>query len=149
MESVRVNDAVSRVAWEFGDRSDVEFELSLTPSSPTIRGNQLLLEQAMRLLIGNALDAMPNGGVLRLSTHVHEDVVVTITDSGVGMDEATKRRVFEPFYTTKGPRGTGLGLSVVFGIVTRVHGGTVQLESKPGAGTTVTLRLPKEHLSYA
>jgi two-component system cell cycle sensor histidine kinase/response regulator CckA len=67
--------------------------------------------------------------------------VVTVQDTGVGMSPETARRVFEPFFTTKGPQGSGLGLAVVWGIVTR-HGGTVEVASRPEDGTTFTVRLP-------
>jgi CheY-like chemotaxis protein len=67
--------------------------------------------------------------------------LIAVQDSGVGMEADMRHRVFEPFFTSKGPRGTGLGLAVSWGIVTR-HGGTIELESTPGAGSTFVVRLP-------
>ena len=128
---------------------------------PPILGNAAELREALTNLVLNALDAMPAGGELSVeveavpgrqllllprtpggpSTPEVEAVEISIRDSGTGMTEEVQRRAFDPFYTTKGTRGTGLGLSVVYGIVTR-HGGQVILESAPGRGTTVSLRLP-------
>ena len=85
---------------------------------------------------------MPEGGRLVFALGTEESgAVVTVRDTGVGMAPETARRVFEPFFTTKGPQGSGLGLAVVWGIVTR-HGGTVEVASRPGEGTTFTVRLP-------
>jgi len=85
---------------------------------------------------------MPCGGrlVFELKTE-GTSAVVTVRDTGIGMAPETARRVFEPFFTTKGPQGSGLGLAVVWGIVTR-HGGTVEVASRLGAGSTFTVRLP-------
>jgi CheY-like chemotaxis protein len=96
----------------------------------------------MTNLILNGVDAMPQGGKLTIATaHVGDQVVVTIADTGVGMTDEVKRHVFDPFFTTKGARGTGLGLSVTYGIVSR-HGGEIQVDSAPGSGTTFTLTFP-------
>jgi signal transduction histidine kinase len=109
---------------------------------PVVLGAAPELREVMTNLILNGLDAMPQGGQLTLATtHTGEHVVVTITDTGIGMTEEVKRHLFDPFFTTKGPRGTGLGLSVTYGIVTR-HGGQIQVDSAPGAGTTFTLTFP-------
>jgi signal transduction histidine kinase len=99
------------------------------------------LREALLNLIGNALDAMPGGGALRLvARRDGTDVLLSVQDTGVGMDAQTLQRAIEPFFTTKGMRGTGLGLSEVYGIMRR-HGGDLEVESWPGVGTTVMLRL--------
>ena len=102
------------------------------------------LEQVLVNLVVNARDAMPDGGTLTIETAVAaDDVVLAVSDSGHGMDEATRARIFEPFFTTKeAGKGTGLGLSTVYGIVTQ-SGGHVSVESAPGAGTTFTLHFPR------
>lgn len=104
------------------------------------------LEQVLLNLFVNAGYAMPDGGTLTISAEnlatEPRRVRVRVRDTGVGMDEATRSRVFEPFFTTRAQgRGTGLGLATVFGIVTH-HGGSIDVESEPGQGTTFTLLLP-------
>jgi CheY-like chemotaxis protein len=95
---------------------------------------------------------MPGGGVLTLRSRTFgpDRVQLEVTDTGVGMDEATRSRCLELFFTTKGTRGTGLGLAMVYGSVER-HGGDMQIVSEPGVGTTVRLILPiaSSHLSTA
>ena len=111
---------------------------------PRIQGARASLLQVFVNLITNAAQAMkPEGGVVTLGLDAREDrVVARVTDDGAGMDEEVKARVFEPFFTTKqGGRGTGLGLSIVQGIVAR-HGGSIEVRSAPGAGTTFVVTLP-------
>jgi signal transduction histidine kinase len=109
---------------------------------PTVAGDAAELREVLTNLIFNAVDAMPEGGVIMLRTRTDGDAVLAqITDTGTGMSEEVRRRCLEPFFTTKGKRGTGLGLSMVFGIIHR-HAGTIDIESEPGKGTTFTLRLP-------
>jgi PAS domain S-box-containing protein len=99
-------------------------------------------------LVNNAVDALPAGGTIRLLTRDEtgpdgaRTVVVSVADTGTGMDAETQRRLFEPFYTTKPPgKGTGLGMPMVAGIVER-HGGAIDVRSAPGQGTCIALRLP-------
>src|SRR5690606_301008 len=107
-----------------------------------VQANAIELREALLNLMLNAVDAMPDGGILRLVGRAEGDqVVLAVQDTGAGMTREVMRRAPEPFFTTKGPRGTGLGLSQVAGIVRR-HGGALELESWPGVGTTVLLRLP-------
>jgi len=90
----------------------------------------------------NSVDAMPEGGTITIRSRVEgETVVLEVEDTGMGMTEDVQRKCLEPFFTTKGDDGTGLGLPMVYGIVRR-HGGTVQIDSAPGEGTRFAVRLP-------
>jgi signal transduction histidine kinase len=103
------------------------------------------LERAFLDLLVNACDAMPQGGTLRVATRALSDgVEVSIEDTGTGIAPDVLTRIFEPFYTTK-PRGkgTGLGLLVTRGIVLE-HGGTIDVQSEVGKGTTFVIRLPRD-----
>ena len=145
------------------DGRRITVALQLTEVPPVL-GNAPALREAITNLLFNALDAMPTGGTITIATAsdlcsacqaqcsasdtwspesgiVSECVKLTITDSGVGMSEEVRTRIFEPFFTTKGVRGTGLGLSMVHGIVNR-HQGQLQVTSTVGEGTTVTICLP-------
>jgi len=107
-----------------------------------ILGNECELREALTNLIFNAVDAMPGGGTLSLRTRSEPDqAVIEVADTGTGMAEDVRRRGLDPFFTTKGEDGTGLGLGLVVGTVQR-HGGTLDIESVPGKGTTVRIRLP-------
>ncbi len=115
---------------------------------PAVMGIENEIREALTNLVFNAVDAMPNGGTLTLRTKVaaaaasaSSQVELEVTDTGVGMDEETRRRCLEPFFTTKGERGTGLGLAMVYGIVKR-HGANIEIESVAGAGTTMRLTFP-------
>jgi len=109
----------------------------------TINGRPAALTELMTNLLLNALDAMPDGGTLTVSTRGEPgcNVVLTVTDTGVGMPEAVRRRIFEPFFSTKGEGGSGLGLSMVYAIVRR-HSGDIRVDSEPGRGATFTLTFP-------
>jgi signal transduction histidine kinase/ActR/RegA family two-component response regulator len=107
-----------------------------------VAGNASELREVFTNLVLNALDAMPWGGLLLITSQDTEvGVVVRIRDTGVGMDAETRARAFDPFFTTKPVKGTGLGLSVAYGIVTRHHG-TITVESQPGLGTEFVLTFP-------
>jgi two-component system, cell cycle sensor histidine kinase and response regulator CckA len=138
---------------------DVLLEVALDPDLALVMADPGQLEQVIVNLAVNARDAMPQGGRLTITTsrttmirataerdplrggRPVEAVSIRVQDTGSGMDEATQTRIFEPFYTTKGRgKGTGLGLSTVYGIVDQ-SGGSIQVESAPGAGTTFTILL--------
>ncbi|HKE93184.1 MAG TPA: ATP-binding protein, partial [Povalibacter sp.] len=124
---------------------DVRLSLQLHPDAGNVRADRTQLEQVLMNLAVNARDAMQGGGMLTITTQRERDarVSLVVTDTGAGMDEATKARIFEPFFTTKGERGTGLGLSTVYGIVAGASG-TIEVDSKPGAGCTFRILLPRE-----
>jgi CheY-like chemotaxis protein len=114
--------------------------------SSIVLGNGAELREALTNFIINAVDAMPKGGTLSFTTvdEMTDDgtfVRLDISDTGVGIPDAIKAQVFDPFFSTKGNLGTGLGLSISYGIITR-HGGTIEVASTPGEGTTFTLKLP-------
>jgi two-component system, cell cycle sensor histidine kinase and response regulator CckA len=128
-----------------GEKIDLVFT---PPDEPvTVRADRAHLEQVVMNLAVNARDAMPEGGVLTVRTEPVERaggrfVQLTVSDTGTGMTEEVKARIFEPFFTTKGPdKGTGLGLATVFGIVQQA-GGTIEVESATGTGTTFCVDLP-------
>lgn len=109
---------------------------------PPVDGNASEIRQALTNLILNAVDAMPGGGVLALRTRLEaQHVLIEVCDTGAGMTEEVRERCLEPFFTTKGERGTGLGLAMVQGIIRR-HEGAIDIQSKVGQGTTITIRLP-------
>jgi PAS domain S-box-containing protein len=126
----------------------IHLNLELSSRLPAVAGVESEAREALTNLVFNALDAMPEGGTLTLRTRVtvsgHVDVEVG--DTGAGMDEDTRRRCLEPFFTTKGERGTGLGLAMVYGIVQR-HNAQIEIESAPGVGTLVRLRFPQAVVS--
>ncbi len=120
----------------------IQLERDLQPV-PTMRADFGQLRQAFANIVINACDAMPTGGTLRVRVRFVESeriIVTEISDTGVGIPAEQLTKVLDPFFTTK-EKGTGLGLSVVYGVVER-HGGRLLIDSTPGAGTTVTIRLP-------
>jgi signal transduction histidine kinase/CheY-like chemotaxis protein len=128
----------------------IDLHTDLAPDLPAIMGVESELREALINLVFNAVDAMPEGGTLTLRTRTASavplggtrdaltQVQVEVCDTGVGMNEETRRRCLEPFFTTKGERGTGLGLAMVYGIVQR-HSAELEIESAVGQGTTMRL----------
>jgi PAS domain S-box-containing protein len=140
----------------------VEVQTDLPEVPPNVWGEESEIREALTNLIFNAVDAMPEGGTITIriiadcGLRIAEsgtpseirnpkseirNVVVEVADTGLGMDEETRQHCLDPFYTTKGQRGSGLGLAMVFGIMQR-HDGDVEIESEPGQGTTVRLIFP-------
>jgi signal transduction histidine kinase/ActR/RegA family two-component response regulator len=158
--SININDLLSQFhrLLRRTIREDIQINLHLADSLPNIQGDAGQLEQVILNLAVNAQDAMPGSGELRFQTalaalddteraemdlaQAGPHVLLTITDTGIGMDGDTCAQVFEPFFTTKGQHsGTGLGLSTVYGII-KQHKGAIDVTSKPGRGTTFTIHLP-------
>jgi signal transduction histidine kinase/CheY-like chemotaxis protein len=109
---------------------------------PLVAGEESALREVLTNLIFNAVDAMPDGGLITVETATENDeAIVRVTDTGAGMTEAVRQRCLEPFFSTKGALGTGLGLSMVYGIIER-HRGKLEIQSEPGKGTTFIIRMP-------
>jgi CheY-like chemotaxis protein/anti-sigma regulatory factor (Ser/Thr protein kinase) len=133
----------------------IQMRAELAPDLPAVRGVESEIREALTNLVFNAVDAMPDGGSITLRSSIDgsasdsdgadgalmpQYVHVEVADTGAGMDDETRRHCLEPFFTTKGERGTGLGLAMVYGIAQR-HGADIDIESAPGQGTTVRLAL--------
>jgi GAF domain-containing protein/CheY-like chemotaxis protein len=134
---------LTRVRWkDDAQRRGVPYDVTVEGDAPAIAGQSDDLREVFTNLLNNALDAMPDGGrcTFRISA-TDRFAMVEVEDNGRGMAPDVSARIFEPFFTTKGPRGSGLGLSVSWGIVISC-GGTIDVKSRPGAGTRVTVRLP-------
>ncbi len=112
---------------------------------PEILGNEAEIREVLINLIFNAVDASPGGGTITLRTYQKDDqVCIDVTDTGVGMTDDVRQKCLEPFFSTKGDRGTGLGLSMVFGIIRR-HQGLIHISTVQGEGTTFTVGFPIVH----
>ena len=137
---------------------DIGLQMELSPGTLTLHADSGQVEQILMNLCINARDAMPQGGIIHLSTAVADAAeehlplvagaasegryaIVTVRDSGCGIPQAIQPNIFEPFFTTKGQEGTGLGLSVIYGIV-QEHQGGIGLDSSPDNGTTFRIILP-------
>jgi signal transduction histidine kinase/ActR/RegA family two-component response regulator len=121
----------------------IDLEKQVAPDLPLILGVESEIRHALMNLILNAVDAMPAGGTLTLSVFsvAPRSVIVEVRDTGTGMTEEVRGRCLEPFFTTKGQRGTGLGLAMVYGMVQR-HEAEIEIESALGRGTTMRLTFP-------
>jgi two-component system, cell cycle sensor histidine kinase and response regulator CckA len=157
----QIKDIVKLVRETFSKSISVVSELQ--KNLPEVKADPTQIHQVLLNLCLNARDAMPDGGVLKLRSRIakgdmlrlrlpkataNEYIAVDVSDTGIGMDEATRGRIFEPFFTTKEfGKGTGLGLAVVFGIM-ESHDGFVDVESEPGKGTTMSLYFPVNRESH-
>lgn len=131
----------------------IEVQTALATDMPRLAGIESEIREAITNLVLNAVDAMPSGGRITISTRVMRNdggdgvgkhpvkATVEITDTGTGMDEETRKRCLEPFFSTKGKRGTGLGLAMVYGVMER-HAGSIEIQSELGKGTTFRLVFP-------
>jgi CheY-like chemotaxis protein/anti-sigma regulatory factor (Ser/Thr protein kinase) len=119
---------------------------------PKLSGIESELREALTNLVLNAVDAIPKGGKITLRTRLADydhvagnslpaHAILEVSDTGIGMDAETRKHCLEPFFSTKGKRGTGLGLAMVYGVVER-HEGKIEIESEPGEGTTMRLIFP-------
>lgn len=136
----------------------IEVKTDFESGLPDIAGNDSELRELITNLMLNAVDAMPSGGkiIIHTATRCQDagsnqaptHVVLEVRDTGAGMDEETRQRCLEPFFTTKGQRGTGLGLAMVYGVTER-HEGKIEIESAPGKGTTFRLIFPIHRVSPA
>jgi two-component system cell cycle sensor histidine kinase/response regulator CckA len=159
LEPVILNDVVEEVMRLLTETfpKTILIDLLLEPNLPAIEADTTQLHQVIINLCVNARDAMPEGGTLTIRTYhqtdketpprivkkgAHRYAVLDVRDTGMGMDEATRERIFEPFFSTKGHgKGTGLGLSLVFGIMDS-HGGFVDVQSERGKGATFRCYFP-------
>ncbi len=126
----------------------IQATADLAPNLPAVLGIESEIREALTNLVLNAVDAMTEGGILTVRTRTalsrdkgSQVVYLEVIDTGAGMDEDTRRRCLEPFFTTKGERGTGLGLAMVYGAVRR-HNADIEIESAPGRGTTARIVFP-------
>jgi signal transduction histidine kinase len=127
-------------------KAGIELVRSLEPELPEISADPSQLQQVLVNLVVNAIQASPNGGKLTIETHHGGDyVALVVADTGAGMTEEVKSKIFTPFFTTKDiDEGTGLGLAVVHGIVTS-HRGVIQVESEVGRGSRFEVQLPLDN----
>ena len=135
---------ITRPRWKnCAEASNIHITLNLEIGSHAmVMGDDSELREVLVNMVFNAIDAMPEGGTLTMSSRtVGEQVVITVVDTGVGMYPEVRSRIFDPFFTTKGKAGLGLGLAVSFGIIRR-HSGNVEVESQYGRGTEFRITLP-------
>ncbi len=143
---IRINDLIRSTLDSLDHemkKREVKSTLSLEASSPLVHADEALLRHVLISLIANALDAMPRGGELTVTSRIEKSANradILIKDTGSGIPKGQMEKIFKPFYTTKS-KGMGVGLSLAKRIIER-HGGTLRLESEEGIGTTVSLHLP-------
>jgi len=127
-------------------KKGIKIHLALDRKLPEITGDPFQLNQVLVNLVNNAIDAMPAGGLLTITTRAQKGhVYLEVRDTGIGMTGEILKQIFTPFFTTKDvDRGTGLGLSVVYGIA-ETHGGLIKAESREGEGSVFEVTLPATH----
>jgi signal transduction histidine kinase/CheY-like chemotaxis protein len=135
---------ITRPRWKnCAEASNIHITVELfIESNATVMGDDSELREVLVNMVFNAIDAMPEGGTLSLTTRAAGDsVIITVIDTGVGMYPEVRSKIFDPFFTTKGKAGLGLGLAVSFGIIRR-HGGNIEVDSQYGKGTEFRITLP-------
>lgn len=135
---------ITRPRWKnCAEASNIHITVNLhIGSNAMVMGDDSELREVLVNMVFNAIDAMPEGGTLSLTTRTAGDsVIITVIDTGVGMYPEVRSKIFDPFFTTKGKAGLGLGLAVSFGIIRR-HGGNIEVESQYGKGTEFRITLP-------
>jgi len=138
---------ITRPRWKTSaEAAGIQINLNLEIHSHAfVMGDESELREVLVNLVFNAVDAMSDGGTLTLSTRETDSTVeISVSDTGTGMSDEVRGRIFDPFYTTKGKAGMGLGLAVSYGIIRR-HEGTIEVESETGRGSLFRIRLPKFH----
>jgi nitrogen fixation/metabolism regulation signal transduction histidine kinase len=151
-EAVDLNELVRAVLRlldaQLASSAAVHAEVHLDPRLPSIQADPEQIKRALQNLALNAMDAMPNGGTLRIATRQYNStVILEVSDAGQGLTKEECDRLFTPYYTTK-QHGTGLGLAIVQSVVSD-HGGTISVESVPGRGATFRIELPVTHPASA
>lgn len=144
-EPVQLNDLAGSVLQlfdaQFAQLGNIRLDVTLDPGLPAIQADPEQIKRALQNLVLNAMDAMSNGGTLRLTTRQYNNtVILEVSDTGQGLTKEECGRLFTPYYTTK-HHGTGLGLAIVQSVVSD-HGGTISVESQPGRGATFRIELP-------
>jgi two-component system NtrC family sensor kinase len=139
-----LEDVLNLVKNQAGFRN-ISFATQLQEDLPTVMADRDQMRQVVLNIVLNAAEAVPGGGEIRVVSHLDraDHICLSISDTGPGIPEAIKSRLFEPFFTTK-TTGTGLGLAIAYGIIER-HRGTIDIQSSPGQGTTIRLRLPRDN----
>ncbi len=135
---------ITRGKWKNeSERRGVKVEVGIEENAPLpILGSRAEIREALTNLIFNSVDALPKGGEIKIRCRsADRAAILEVADNGVGMTEEVKSRMFEPFFTTKGMSGNGLGLSMVYGIVSR-HRGAIEVDTRPESGTVVRMRFP-------
>jgi len=148
--NVNINEVIERTISILTNQlklKNISTQINIADNLPAIKADANQLQQVLMNLLVNATDAMDEkGGEIHISAssgdlNGQEGITIEVTDFGCGIPQENRAKIFEPFYTTKGQKGTGLGLAVVWGIIEK-HDGKIEVKSEMGKGTTFTVRLP-------
>ncbi|MEO0126797.1 MAG: cache domain-containing protein [candidate division WOR-3 bacterium] len=147
MKLISINEIINKTLILFESvflANNIKVEISLDKNLPQIMADESKMKQVLTNILLNAIDAMPNGGILKIRSRSltgDKFVEIEIEDSGIGIPKENLDRIFDPFFTTKKSKGTGLGLSISYGIIQQ-HNGTIEVNSEVNKGTKVKIRLP-------